>query len=172
VLVDHELSGVVVGQTLATRPEQGYRALLEATAFGTRVIVETFVASGVPVTELIAAGGLLTNRQLMQTYADVLRLPISTIASERTRAVKMSLDRDRVTLSVTSPENGTASEEIPADYGADGIEIGFNARYLLDILGQIEGDTMEIHLADAAAPTLLRENDKAPALYVLMPMRV
>ncbi|HST35050.1 MAG TPA: DNA polymerase III subunit beta [Allosphingosinicella sp.] len=97
---------------------------------------------------------------------------VSTIASERTRAVKLTLDRDRVTLSVTSPENGTASEEVPADYAADGVEIGFNARYLLDILGQIEGDTMEVHLADAAAPTLLRENDKAPALYVLMPMRV
>ena len=97
---------------------------------------------------------------------------VSTIASERTRAVKMSLDRDRVTLSVTSPENGTAAEEVSADYAADGIEIGFNARYLLDILGQIEGDVMEVHLADAAAPTLLRENDKAPALYVLMPMRV
>ena len=97
---------------------------------------------------------------------------VSTIASERTRAVKLSLDRDRVTLSVTSPENGTASEEVSAEYGADGLEIGFNARYLLDILGQIEGDIMEVHLADAAAPTLLRENDKAPALYVLMPMRV
>ncbi|HMG47154.1 MAG TPA: DNA polymerase III subunit beta [Allosphingosinicella sp.] len=97
---------------------------------------------------------------------------VSTIASERTRAVKLSLDRDRVTLSVTSPENGTASEEVSAEYAADGLEIGFNARYLLDILGQIEGDIMEVHLADAAAPTLLRENDKAPALYVLMPMRV
>jgi DNA polymerase-3 subunit beta len=97
---------------------------------------------------------------------------VSTIASERTRAVKMTLDRDRVTLSVTSPENGTAAEEVAADYGAAGIEIGFNARYLLDILHQIEGDTVEVHLADAAAPTLLRENDKAPALYVLMPMRV
>jgi DNA polymerase III subunit beta len=97
---------------------------------------------------------------------------VSTIASERTRAVKMALERDRVTLSVTSPENGTAAEEVPADYGADSFEIGFNARYLLDILGQIEGDTVEVHLADAAAPTLLRENDKAPALYVLMPMRV
>ena len=97
---------------------------------------------------------------------------VATIASEKTRAVKMSLDRDRVTLSVTSPENGTAAEEVPGDYSAEGMEIGFNARYLLDILGQIEGDTVEIHLADAAAPTLLRENDKAPALYVLMPMRV
>jgi DNA polymerase-3 subunit beta len=97
---------------------------------------------------------------------------VSTIASERTRAVKMALDRDRVTLSVTSPENGTAAEEVPAEYGSDAFEIGFNARYLMDILDQIEGDTVEVHLADAAAPTLLRENDKAPALYVLMPMRV
>ena len=97
---------------------------------------------------------------------------VSTIASERTRAVKMALERDRITLSVTSPENGTAAEEVPADYASEGFEIGFNARYLLDILGQIEGDAVEVHLADAAAPTLLRENDKAPALYVLMPMRV
>jgi DNA polymerase-3 subunit beta len=97
---------------------------------------------------------------------------VSTIASEKTRAVKMSVDRDKVTLSVTSPENGLAVEELAADYGSDSIEIGFNARYLLDILGEIDGDTVEVHLADAAAPTLLRENDKANALYVLMPMRV
>jgi DNA polymerase-3 subunit beta len=97
---------------------------------------------------------------------------VSTIASEKTRAVKMSVDRDKVTLSVTSPENGVATEEIPADYGADGLEIGFNAKYLLDILSEIDGDTVEVHLADAAAPTLLRENDKSNALYVLMPMRV
>ena len=97
---------------------------------------------------------------------------VSTIASEKTRAVKMSVDRDKVTLSVTSPENGVATEEISADYGFDGIEIGFNAKYLLDILGEIDGDVVEVHLADAAAPTLLRENDKSNALYVLMPMRV
>jgi DNA polymerase-3 subunit beta len=97
---------------------------------------------------------------------------VSTIASEKTRAVKMSVDRDKVTLSVTSPENGLATEELAADYGSDGLEIGFNARYLLDILSEIDGDTVEVHLADAAAPTLLRENDKSNALYVLMPMRV
>jgi len=97
---------------------------------------------------------------------------VSTIASEKTRAVKMRVDRDKITLSVTSPENGVATEEIPADYGNDGLEIGFNARYLLDILSEIDGDTVEVHLADAAAPTLLRENDKSNALYVLMPMRV
>jgi L-ribulokinase len=81
VLVDHELSGLVLGQTLATRPEQGYRALLEATAFGARIILETFAAAGAPVTEFIVAGGLLSNAHLMQTYADVLRLPISTLTS-------------------------------------------------------------------------------------------
>lgn len=83
VLVDHELSGVVLGTTLTTRTEEVYRALLEATAFGTRTIVETFNASGVPVTEFIVAGGLLKNPHLMQTYSDVLRMPISTIASEQ-----------------------------------------------------------------------------------------
>ena len=83
VLVDHELSGIVVGQTLATRPEDTYRALLEATAFGTRTIVEAFTSSGVPVTELVVAGGLLKNALLMQIYADVTRLPLSTIASDQ-----------------------------------------------------------------------------------------
>ena len=81
VLVDHELSGVVVGQTLATRPEDTYRALLEATAFGTRRIIEAFNESGVPVRELVVAGGLLKNPLLMQIYADVTRLFLSTIVS-------------------------------------------------------------------------------------------
>lgn len=83
VLVDHELSGLVVGTTLTTRTEEVYRALLEATAFGTRKIVETFNASGVPVTEFIVAGGLLKNAFLMQVYSDILRLPISVITSEQ-----------------------------------------------------------------------------------------
>ena len=81
VLVDHELSGLVVGQTLATRPEDTYRALLESTAFGTRVILETFRDAGVPVTELVIAGGLTKNRLLMQIYADVTRMPLSVIGS-------------------------------------------------------------------------------------------
>lgn len=97
---------------------------------------------------------------------------VSTIATEKTRAVKMALDRDRITLSVTSPDNGTAAEDVPGEYAAQPFEIGFNSRYLMDILGQVEGDLVEVHLADAAAPTLIRENDKSPALYVLMPMRV
>ncbi len=83
VLVDHELSGLVLGQTLATRPEDMYRALLEATAFGTRTIVEAFRDSGVPVKEFIAAGGLVKNELLMQIYADVTGLQLSTIGSSQ-----------------------------------------------------------------------------------------
>ncbi|MCF6469498.1 ribulokinase [Nonomuraea sp. MG754425] len=83
VLVDHNLSGVIVGQTLATRPEDVYRALIESTAFGARMIVETFEKSGVPVEEFIVAGGLLKNRFLMQVYSDVLRRPLSVIGSDQ-----------------------------------------------------------------------------------------
>ena len=83
VLVDHELSGVIVGQTLATRAEDTYRALLEATAYGTRVIVDSYTDAGIPVTELVIAGGLLRNPLLMQIYADVTNLPLSVIGSEQ-----------------------------------------------------------------------------------------
>ncbi|MEU4216832.1 ribulokinase [Actinoplanes sp. NPDC026623] len=83
VLVDHELSGLLIGETLATRPEDVYRALIEATAFGTRTIIETFGRAGVPINEFIAAGGLVRNELLMQIYADVLRMPLSVIGSEQ-----------------------------------------------------------------------------------------
>jgi L-ribulokinase len=83
VLVDHELSGLIVGLTLATRAEDLYRALVEATAFGTRTILETFAAAGVAVTELFAAGGLVKNPFVMQVYADVTRMPIHVIGSEQ-----------------------------------------------------------------------------------------
>ncbi len=97
---------------------------------------------------------------------------VATIATEKTRAVKMGLENDKVVLSVTSPDNGTATEEVAAQYGSDSFEIGFNANYLKDILSQIDSDEVELHLADAGAPTFIRKDDKSPALYVLMPMRV
>jgi L-ribulokinase len=83
VLVDHHLSGVLVGLTLATRPEDVYRAMLEATAFGTRVIVETLENGGVPVREFVVAGGLARNELLMRIYADVLRRPVSLAESRQ-----------------------------------------------------------------------------------------
>ncbi|HEY2791764.1 MAG TPA: ribulokinase, partial [Micromonosporaceae bacterium] len=87
ILVDHHLSGVIAGLTLATRPEDVYRALLDGTAFGTRVIVEAFESAGVPVTEFIVAGGLKRNRLLMRILADVLRRPVSIARSDQAPAL-------------------------------------------------------------------------------------
>ena len=99
-------------------------------------------------------------------------MPVNRLTLTDFRSYATAIVEPRPGFVLLFGENGVATEEIPADYGNDGLEIGFNARYLLDILGEIDGDTVEVHLADAAAPTLLRENDKSNALYVLMPMRV
>ncbi len=87
VLVDHHLSGVIAGLTLATTPEDVYLALLESTAYGTRVIVEAFEAAGLPVSEFIVAGGLMRNRMLMRVYADVLGRPVSVAVSDQAPAL-------------------------------------------------------------------------------------
>ena len=91
LLVNHELSGLIVGMTLATRAPDIYRALLEATAFGTRMIIEAFEGAGVPVTEVVVAGGLVTNKLLMQIYADVTRRPLSLIGSAQGPALGSAL---------------------------------------------------------------------------------
>ena len=97
---------------------------------------------------------------------------VSTIASERGRAVKLNLSHDKLVLSVVNPDGGSATEEIAVDYGAAPLEIGFNARYLLDISGQLESDRARFMLADSGSPTIVRDGDDDTALYVLMPMRV
>lgn len=97
---------------------------------------------------------------------------VSTIATEKLRAIKLSIDSGQVTLSASSQENGTAIEELQVDYDKESIEIGFNARYLMDIADQIESNQAEFHLADAASPTIVRDAEDPGALYVLMPMRV
>jgi DNA polymerase III subunit beta len=97
---------------------------------------------------------------------------VSTIASERGRAVKLNLSSDKLVLSVNNPEGGSATEELGVSYEADDLEIGFNARYLLDIAGQLEGEEAEFYLADPGSPTMIRDTGDDAALYVLMPMRV
>jgi DNA polymerase-3 subunit beta len=97
---------------------------------------------------------------------------VSTVASERGRAVKLALSAGRLVLSVTNPDSGSATEELEVAYDADPIDIGFNSRYLLDIAAQIEGDTAVLKLADPGSPTLVQDKDAKGALYVLMPMRV
>lgn len=97
---------------------------------------------------------------------------VSTISTDRGRAVKLALAADMVVLTVNSPDSGTAEDKITAAYDAEAMEIGFNSRYLLDIAGQLSGETISFMLADGGAPTLIRDNEDAQALYVLMPMRV
>ena len=97
---------------------------------------------------------------------------VSTIASERGRAVKLSIAGNKLVLSVNNPEGGSATEELGIDYESTPIEIGFNARYLLDIAGQLESDNAVFRLADPGSPTIVRDSGDNSALYVLMPMRV
>ncbi|HEV2303134.1 MAG TPA: DNA polymerase III subunit beta [Stellaceae bacterium] len=97
---------------------------------------------------------------------------VSTISTEKSRAVKLAIERGSLTLSATSPENGTAVEELEVRYAASPIEIGFNSRYLLDITEQIAGGGAQFVMSDAASPTIVRDSADASALYVLMPMRV
>jgi len=97
---------------------------------------------------------------------------VSTISSERGRAIKLSVVDSKMTLSVNNPDSGSASEELEVDYDSTPIDIGFNARYLLDIAQQLSGDTALIKLSDPGSPTIIQDRDGAPALYVLMPLRV
>lgn len=97
---------------------------------------------------------------------------VSTISSERGRAVKLQLSEGKMVLSVVNPDSGTAEEEIAVGYSADAIDIGFNSRYLLDITNQLSGDEAIFMLSDPGSPTLIRDTADQSAIYVLMPMRV
>ena len=97
---------------------------------------------------------------------------VSTISSERGRAVKLALNEGHLTLTVNNPDSGSATEEVAVGYDNDPMEIGFNAKYLLDITAQLSGDDAIFLLADAGSPTLVRDTAGDDALYVLMPMRV
>jgi DNA polymerase-3 subunit beta len=111
---------------------------------------------------------LLLDRQGFSSAVD----RVSTISSERGRAVKMSIGNGQLTLTVNNPDSGSATEELPADYDADALDIGFNAKYLLDVAAQLSGEQVEFLLADAGSPTLIRDIADENTLYVLMPMRV
>ncbi|CCQ71996.1 DNA polymerase III subunit beta [Magnetospira sp. QH-2] len=97
---------------------------------------------------------------------------VSAISAEKSRAIKLGIVDSTLTLAASSPDAGSATEEVEIAYGGDSVEIGFNSRYLLDILQQVEGDSAQMALSDAASPTILRDAGDASAIYVLMPMRV
>ncbi|MBL4907213.1 MAG: DNA polymerase III subunit beta [Sneathiella sp.] len=97
---------------------------------------------------------------------------VSTVSTEKSRAIKLTLTDNSVTLSATGSESGSATEELTASYSSGDLEIGFNSKYLLDITNQIEGENARFVLADAQSPTIVKDGTDDGALYVLMPMRV
>ena len=97
---------------------------------------------------------------------------VATVSSERSRAVKMSLDEDRLILSVNAPDSGAAEEELAVAYGDEKLEIGFNAKYLLEIASQVDRENAVFLFNSSGDPTLMREGNDTSAIYVVMPMRV
>ncbi len=97
---------------------------------------------------------------------------VATISAEKSRSVKVSLSQDNLALTVNNPESGNAHEELIVDYSADPLEIGFNAKYLLDVAGQIEGRDATFYLDSPASPALVKDSEDTSCLFVLMPLRV
>ena len=97
---------------------------------------------------------------------------VSAISTEKSNAIKLSIRQDHLTLSASSPDTGTATEELDAEYGADPLEVGLNARYVLDVAGQVESGTIQFLFTDAGSPALVRDTGDDGALYVIMPLRV
>ena len=97
---------------------------------------------------------------------------VSTVSMEKSRAVKLSLSKNLLSLNVNSHDLGNASEDLEIDYNYDILEIGFNSKYLLDIASQIQGKEIEILLSDSASPALITDPDQDGVIFVLMPMRV
>ena len=97
---------------------------------------------------------------------------VSTISTEKSRSIKLSLGHDKLQLSANSPDSGSASEELDVTFPGDTIEIGFNSRYLMDIADQVDGEVATLAFSDAVSPTVIRDLADERALYVLMPMRV
>jgi len=97
---------------------------------------------------------------------------VATISTEKTRSIKLNLSRGRMVVSANSPDSASATEEIAVSYDAPDLQIGFNARYLLDMAGEIDGESLRMVMSDAVSPTLMRDPADSGALFVLMPMRV
>jgi DNA polymerase-3 subunit beta len=141
-------------------------------AFGDAVLVSKLIDGAFPDYERVIPSGndktMEVDRKLFAAAVD----RVATISTEKSRAVKLAASKGLLSLTANSPDAGTASEEIEIAYQGPAIEIGFNARYLLDIAEQIEGENATFKMADAASPTVVADAADPSALYVLMPMRV
>ncbi len=139
---------------------------------GGAVLVSKLIDGNFPDYERVIPAG---NDKMMEVNCKLFASAVdrvSVISSEKSRAIKFHIENGKLTLSATSPEHGTASEEIDVAFASPKLEIGFNSRYLLDMMAQIEGDTAQFMFNDGASPAIVRDSADAGALYVIMPMRV
>lgn len=136
------------------------------------VITSKLIDGTFPDYERVIPAG---NDKIMEADARVFAAAVdrvATISTEKSRAVKLSLTPGHLVLSASSPEAGSATEEIEVKYDGALLDVGFNARYLLDIMQQVEGEGARFTLADATAPAIIQDVADTTSLYVLMPMRV
>ncbi len=141
-------------------------------AIGDAVLVSKLIDGTFPDYERVIPTG---NDKVMEVEGKAFSNAVdrvSVITSEKSRGIKLALSDSKLTLSASSAEQGTATEELAVSYGADGVEIGFNSRYLLDMMAQVEGETAQFVFADSNSPTIVRDPADVGALYVIMPMRV
>jgi DNA polymerase-3 subunit beta len=97
---------------------------------------------------------------------------VSTVSTDKTRAIKININKGNLLISATNPDKGSASENVDIDYDGEEVEIGFNSKYVLDVARQIKGNEILIKLSDSVSPTLVYDKDDTEVLFVLMPMRV
>ena len=167
VLELHKLIDDITGDVAVSMTPAKIRFAFDHVTLSTKLIDGTFP----DYTRVIPT----TNDKLMEVNNLLLRQAVdrvSTISSEKSRAVKVNLGKNQMTVSVKNPDQGSASEELAVSYTATPIEVGFNARYLLDVAAQIDGDNAIFEFFDAHSPALIRDSGDASAQYVLMPMRV
>ena len=140
--------------------------------FGTGYLTSKLIDGSFPDYErVIPKGNANTLRVETKDFAQAVDR-VSTVSADRTRSVKLALEADRLRLAVNNPEAGSALEELSVDYAGDALEIGFNARYLLDVAQQVDGETATFQLADPSSPTVIVDEEDTRALFVLMPLRV
>ncbi len=140
--------------------------------YGNAVLVSKLIDGNFPDYERVIPAG---NDKLMEVDCKLFAQAVdrvSVISSEKTRAIKFHIDNGKLTLTATSPEHGTATEEIDVKFSSAKLEIGFNSRYMLEMMTQIEGDTAQFLFGDGASPAVVRDTADVGALYVIMPMRV
>ncbi|MAH84421.1 MAG: DNA polymerase III subunit beta [Rhodospirillaceae bacterium TMED8] len=141
-------------------------------AFDNAILTSKLIDGTFPDYErVIPSGNDKTMQVECKTFSEAVDR-VSAISNEKSKAVKLVLMNGLLVLSASSPEHGTATEEVEVSYQGEKIEIGFNSAYLLDITRQIEGEMARFSMADSSSPTVMREIDDDNALYVLMPMRV